>query len=167
MYVFVTINTLFCTAYSWDCNRSLKYFSWTGLSSPIIYSIKCTLSIEPYLWFVQNVDHFLLTGFRFNIMRQLLLIPNCSMSDRYPDPCGCDSLFPQDTLHFVMFCNFYKKAQWDFIAPWLRGRSFRQARLALMYFQWLSDAHICFSVASFSATAKKSLIGQIWINLWF
>lgn len=70
--------------------------------------LKTSMGIEPYLArTLTNHERFLLIRFRLDYFHLLLAVPKGSCRGQVLAPCGCNSLSPQDLLHFMFFCKFF------------------------------------------------------------
>lgn len=115
-----------------------------------------SLSIEPHLRLVTKPFHrWLLTRFCFNLIHLTLgTSPGWGKPENL-GPCQCDNFSPQDTMHFIMFCEYYSDIRKKFLLPFLRDKGSLQVRPALLYLQMLSNTRDIFHIASFLVAAVR------------
>lgn len=113
-------------------------------------------STKKYLSYVAYAHHlFVLIRLRCGIAHYLVAFPTMRIHPPEDMPCPCDNRSKQSTMHFLLFCNFYKNFRCFYLKPLFLTHHIRSHKEALKFLVTLGDPLTCYGVALFILKAIK------------
>lgn len=108
------------------------------------------MGIQPYLFMVRNTQQrFYLTRLRFGTLHFLIAFPKMGEWCRKLLNCPCDGKSRQSTLHFLLFCNFYRDIRKFVLKPLFLANTCYHYKQAFNFIHRLESVKIMNAVISF------------------